>query len=209
MGRPIKYLLLFLSIKAFCLPIFSKNQINSEQYVTKHYEVPFERPLGFTLNLGAVASLTAEARFLLGLVKNITLVLSPMYQNTPELPIWKIDQEIPKFMDMRRFNLGMGMRAHFYQYDSYDGWYIEALLRGGMTSIQHDPWLWSVIPSLMAGYQVVYDSGYTFSIGAGFEYEFLIPRNKSLGDNAQYLKETYFSITKVPLIAELSIGWIW
>lgn len=179
------------------------------KYKVEPLVVPYERPIGFTLNLAGALSATAEGRFILGLVRNLSLVVAPMYQNTPELPIWKIGESSPDFFDMRRANLGLGVRTHFYEYDSWDGWYIEALGRGGMTWIGKDPWVWSVIPSLMAGYAVVYDSGYTFSIGAGFEYEFLIPRSGSLGSDATYLKEAYYTITKLPLTAEISIGWMW
>lgn len=118
-----------------------------EKFITKPYVVPFERPIGFTLNLAAVASMTAEGRFLLGLAKNFSLVVSPMYQNTIEIPVWK-DSIFPLFMDIRRVNVGLGVRGHFYEYDSWDGWYLEAMGRGGATWISKDPWVWSIIPSL-------------------------------------------------------------
>lgn len=203
---------LFLAIFGFWViaaPVLAEASLSKpEKYITKPYIVPFERPIGFTLNLAAVASLTAEGRFLLGLAKNFTLVVSPMYQNTIEIPVWK-DNIYPLYMDIRRVNLGLGVRGHFYEYDSWDGWYLEALGRGGLTWIGLDPRVWSITPSLMLGHSSVYDSGYTVSIGAGLEWEFLLVRKKDRGNDTKYLKDAYLNITKFPLMGEISIGWIW
>lgn len=181
--------------------------VREDKYITKPYKLPFTRPVGFTLNLASIASMTLEGRFVLGLAQNISFVASPMYQNTIELPIFYGEKNL-RFMDARRLNLGVGIRGHFYDYDSLDGWYIEGLARGGLTWIGQDSSVWSVIPSLMAGYQAVYDSGYTVSFGAGIEWEFLIAGKEGLGDNATFLKKAYFGITKVPLFFEFSIGWL-
>lgn len=170
-------------------------------------DMPYERPIGFTINLGAVLPMTFEGRFLLGLAQNLSLVVAPMYQNTIELPFFHPKRGQLSFFDIKRFNIGAGLRGHFYEYDSWDGWFIEALGRGGMTWVGSDQFQWSVIPSLMFGYAAVYDSGYTVSCGLGFEWEFLIGKNP--GYYTEYLKTAYYGITKLPLTGELAIGWTW
>ena len=171
--------------------------------------IPYERPIGFTLNLGAISSMTFEGRFLLGIAPNLSLVVSPSYQNTPELPFYHLRREEMAFFDVRRFNMGVGIRGHFYEYDSWDGWFIEGMGRGGMTSIGHEDYMWSVTPSLIFGYSAVYDSGYTASFGLGFDWEFLLGKNPQKDYHTDYLKTAYFGITKIPITGELAIGWMW
>lgn len=185
------------------------NYTKPDKYVTKPYVLPFVRPIGFTYNVGAIASMTFEGRFLLGLAPNISLVISPMFQNTPEFPFWLNQEDDPSYFDVRRVNLGAGIRGNFYGYDSRSGWYIEGLGRGGLAWVGKDNYVWSVIPSVMAGYAVVYDSGYTVSMGLGVEWEFLLGDEKTMGEKTKKLKSAFLGMTKYPLIAELSIGWIW
>jgi hypothetical protein len=170
-------------------------------------KLPYERPIGFTLNVGGISSMTFEGRFLLGLFPHILLVASPSYQNTPEFPWYHPKHHRWSVFDIKRFNTGLGLRGHFYEYDSWDGFYIEAMGRGGVTWIGKEDYMWSVIPSLIFGYAAVYDSGYTVSFGLGFEWEFLLDDNK--GYHSEFLRTAYYGITKLPLTGELSLGWTW
>jgi hypothetical protein len=61
----------------------------------------------------------------------------------------------------------------------------------------------------MVGHQKVYDSGYTVSFGMGFEWEFLLGDEDKMGAQTKKLKSSFIGMTKYPLAAELSIGWIW
>ncbi len=203
---------ILLSLVLLCPALMAKKEEvkkKADKYISEPYDVPFERPIGFSLNVGALSSMTLEGRFLLGLAKNISLIVSPMYQNTIELPFYHPKNKAFAFFDIKRLNLGAGLRFHFYDYDSWDGWYIEPLGRAGMTWIGSDNYVWSVIPSLMFGYASVYDSGYTASFGLGFEWEFLLAKKENLGYYADYLQSAYYGITKIPLAAELSVGWMW
>lgn len=182
--------------------IYDQNSIKADS------KVPYKRPIGFTYNLIAMTSMTFEGRFFVGLLPHITLALSPSYQNTPKLPLFHPFEKNWNPMDFKRFNLGVGIRGHFYQYDSWDGWYLEGMVRPGMTWLGDDDMSWSVIPSLMGGYQTVYESGFTMNIGFGFEWEFLFGQG---GNHAKrdWLETAYFGITKVPLTGELSVGYTW
>ncbi len=179
------------------------------KYISEPYVVPYERPIGFSFNAAGLSSMTFEGRFFLGLARNFSLVISPMYQNTVQLPFFHPKNKDVALFDIRRFNLGAGARAHFYEYDSRNGWYIEALGRGGLTFIGNDDFSWALMPSLMFGYETVYDSGYTVSFGVGFEWEFLLVSKQKMGYHTNYLKSAYYGITKLPLMAELSVGWLW
>lgn len=179
------------------------------KYITEPYEVPYERPIGFSFNVLGISSMTFEARFLWGLAQNFLLVVSPSYQNTIELPVFHGVEKTVAFFDIRRFNVGAGIRAYFSKYDSRDGWYIETLGRMGKTWIGKDDSAWAVTPSFMVGYQTVYDYGYTVSFGLGGEWEFLLVDKEKMGYHTQYLKSAYYNITKFPLMAELSVGWQW
>jgi hypothetical protein len=189
---------------------FSQTQAEKDaidRNIKADIQIPYKRPIGFTYNIGSITSMTFEGRFFVGVLPNITLVLSPSYQNTPRLPFYHpFDQKWAVF-DFRRLNLGIGGRAHFYEYDSWDGWYIEAMGRTGITWLGTDDRSWSVIPSLIFGYQTVYDAGYTINFGFGFEWEFLFGEGKH--PNRDFLKTAYFETTKLPLTGELSIGWTW
>jgi hypothetical protein len=169
--------------------------------------VPYERPIGFSLNLGGITSMTFEGRFLLGLFPNMSLVVSPSFQNTPELTLYHIEKKHWSLFPIRRFNTGIGLRGHFYEYDSWDGLFIEGMGRGGMTWAGDDDYMWSVIPSLIFGYAAVYKSGYTVSFGVGVEWEFLL--GTPTGKQAEFLKTAFYGVTKLPLTGELSIGWTW
>lgn len=169
--------------------------------------IPYERPIGFTINTISIASMTFEGRFFLGLFPNVSLVVSPSYQNTPELPLYHPQREEWSLFDIKRFNVGLGMRGHFYEYDSWDGLFIELMGRGGLFWVGKEETLWSVIPSLIFGYAAVYDSGYTVSFGLGLEWEFLFGESK--GNHTDFLRTAYYGITKVPLTGELSLGWTW
>lgn len=184
----------------------SKKQ-EAPKKIEANYRLPYERPIGFSLNFGGISSMTFEGRFLLGLFHNVSLVVSPSYQNTPELPIYHPEKKQWGLFDIRRFNTGIGIRGHFYEYDSWDGLFIEGMARGGMTWIGTDPYMWSVIPSLIFGYAAVYKSGYTVSFGVGLEWEFLL--GQPTGKQAEFMKTAYFGVTKIPLTGELSIGWTW
>jgi hypothetical protein len=175
-------------------------------------KIPYKRPLGFTYNFGSMASMTFEGRFFVGLVPQMTLVISPSFQYTPTIPFY--DFYTSKWLDpmnFMRLNLGVGLRGHFYKYDSWDGWYLEAMARGGATWIGDDKEKsWSLIPSLIVGYQTVYESGYTINIGFGFEWEFLFGENKDDNHkNREALQAAYYNITKLPLTGEISLGWSW
>ncbi len=175
--------------------------------IEPNLKVPYERPIGFTINLGAIPSMTFEGRFLLGLFHNVSLVVSPSYQNTPELPLYHPEKQSWGLMDFKRFNTGIGIRGHFYEYDSWDGLFIEGMGRGGMTWVGGDKYMWSVIPSLIFGYAAVYSSGYTVSFGLGVEWEFLL--GDPTGKQSEFIKTAYYGISKVPLTGELSLGWTW
>jgi hypothetical protein len=135
------------------------------------------------------------------------LVVSPSYQNTPELTLYHPNNQNWGVFDIRRFNTGLGIRGHFYEYDSWDGLYIEGMGRGGMTWVGSDDYMWSIIPSLIFGYAAVYKSGYTVSFGVGVEWELLL--GASTGKQSEFLKTAYYGVTKIPLTGELSIGWTW
>lgn len=211
MDRAVKKIVLlvcFMNLMSFMLraqEILSDEKDNNK-YITTPYVVPYERPIGFSFNALGVVAMTYEARFFLGLGRGISLVVSPMYQKTIELPFYSYKTKETSFFDIQRANLGLGIRGQFYKYDSRNNWYIEALARGGMAWVGQDKMVGSVIPSVMFGYETVYESGYSVSFGVGIEWEFLLGKK---GADATYLKESYFSITKFPLIAELSVGWLW
>lgn len=199
------------SILLVILPSLLSAQENSEPtYITEPYVTPYKQHLGFSFNALGVSSMTFEGRFFWGFARNFSLIVSPSYQNTIELPFYHVQREEMAFFDIRRLNLGLGARAHFYEYDSKDGWYIEALGRPGLTWIGQDDYYWSVTPSLMVGYETVYDYGYTVGFGMGLEWEFLLKNKSKLGYHADYLTSAYFvNVTKIPLMAELSLGWLW
>lgn len=169
--------------------------------------IPYERPIGFTINVGSLSSLTFEGRFHLGLINNLSLVLSPSFQKTMELPFYHLQNRNWSAFDIKRFNLGVGIRGHFYEYDSRDGLFIEGMGRFGMTWAGADKFMWSIIPSLIFGYTKIYDSGYTVSFGVGVEWEALI--GKPSGKHSEFLKTAYYGLTKIPLTGELSLGWMW
>ncbi|HXW53342.1 MAG TPA: hypothetical protein VEL47_04465, partial [Myxococcota bacterium] len=165
-------------------------------------------PIGFTINLAALASLTFEGRFLLGLAPHLSFVALPSFQKTIDLPFY--DFKAKTFVDafgITRANLGLGLRGHFYEYDSWDGFYVEGMSRFGMTWAGDDPFMWAITPSLILGYQWVYLSGYTVSFGVGIEWELLLGRPP--GRHSQILKTNYWNISKIPPTAEWSIGWTW
>lgn len=189
--------------------LWAEQGLKEKKYITEPYEVPYERPIGFSFNLFGVTSMTFESRFLLGLAQNFLLVVSPSYQNTIEMPIFHTGENTVAFFDIRRLNLGAGIRAHFPNYDSRSGWYIETLGRIGKTWIGEDDSVWAVTPSFMVGHQTVYDAGYTVSFGIGGEWEFLLVGKEKIGYHTKYLKNAYYNITKFPLMAELSVGWQW
>lgn len=193
----------------FSLVSFLTHAENQNNYITKPYEVPFERQIGFSFNMFGVSSMTFEGRFLLDLVPHLSLVVAPSYQNTIELPFYHPKRKEMSFFDIKRFHLGTGIRATFDEYDSRNKFFIEVLARPGLTWIGKDNSNWSIIPSLMAGRSMVYDSGYTVSFGVGFEWEFLLAKKEDLGYHADYLTSAYYGITKIPLMAELSVGWMW
>ncbi len=179
------------------------------KYISTPYVVPYERPIGFSFNAAGMTSLTFEGRFFLGLARNFSLVISPSYQNTIELPFFHPQTREAAFFDIQRLNIGAGIRAHFYEYDSRNGWYIETLGRGGMTWVGKDAFAWALTPSLMFGHETVYESGYTVSFGVGVEWEFLMGAKEKRGPDTEYLKSAYYGITKLPVMAELSVGWLW
>lgn len=200
----------FLALLIFCPYSFAQENETLDKKPKKieaSIKVPYERPIGFTINAMSIASMTFEGRFLLGLFPNFSLVVSPNYQNTPEIPFYHPKEEYWTLFDIKRLNLGVGIRSHFYEFDSLDGLYIEVMGRAGMTWAGADPLMWSVIPSLLFGYSTVYKSGYSVSFGIGFEWEFLLGEAK--GDHSKFLKTAYYGISKVPLTGELSIGWTW
>jgi|SRR5579871_2207433 len=204
----------FFTILAITFALFghgeevaSKPKEEAKQPLVADIKIPYERPIGFSVNLGALTSLTFEGRFLLGLAPNISLVVSPSFQKTIQLPFFDLQkQEFVSAFDVMRLNLGAGIRAHFYEYDSWDGFFLEGMTRGGLTWAGKDPSMWSIIPSLILGYAVVYHSGYTVSFGLGLEYELLL--GQSPGHHSEVLKTAYF-VSKLPLTGELSIGWTW
>lgn len=204
---------IFFSFTALFAETTTTNASDSEpatavpKKIESDYKIPYERPIGFSINFGGITSMTFEGRFLLGLFPNMSMVVSPSYQNTPELPLYHPEKQNWATFDIKRFNTGLGLRGHFYEYDSWDGLFIEAMGRGGLTWAGQDEGMWSVIPSLIFGYAAVYKSGYTVSFGVGVEWEFLIGEVK--GKNAEFLKTAYYGVTKVPLTGELSLGWTW
>lgn len=195
-----------LSVMFLAGPGIFANEIEPENRLAKDLIIPFERPIGFTINLGSITSMTFEGRFILGLLRNISLVIAPSYQNTPEIPLYDPADGQWTLFDFKRFNTGLGVRGHFYEYDSWDGYFIEGMARGGMTWLGKDDGMWSFIPSLIIGYSTVYDSGYSVSFGLGFEYELLLG---DAGPNGEFLRNKYFGISKVPFTGELSLGWMW
>lgn len=206
--------LTLVSIVIFTAAAFAETATNTDgkifeevpKKIEANIKVPYERPIGFTLNLGSIVSMSFEGRFLLGLFPNVSLVVSPSYQNTPVLPLYHPKDKYWANIDIKRFNTGLGLRGHFYEYDSWDGFYIEAMGRGGMTWIGKEDYMWSLIPSLIFGYSAVYESGYTVSFGLGLEYEFL---GEKKGDKSEFLKTAYYGATKLPFTGELSLGWMW
>lgn len=207
-----KFPVAILAALFFCAPAHlseTDTKDQEETFVTSPYDVPFKKPIGFTYNVAAITSLTFEARFLWGFSKHFSLVVSPMYQNTIELPIYRAQEKKMSFYDIRRFNIGAGVRANFYDYDSWDGWYIEPLGRVGMTWIGPDSFVWSMIPSLMFGYAAVYEIGYTVSFGLGFEWEFLLGKKENMGLATNQLLKAFYGISKFPIMGELSLGWMW
>lgn len=201
----VVFVLLFFSSS------YADNSNKSEQEaftkIKPQISLPYERPIGFSINVGGIASMTIEGRFFLGLFPHIVLVASPSYQNTPELPFYHPEQGNWAIFDIKRMNMGIGLRGHFYEYDSWDGFYIEAMGRGGLTWLSKEDYMWSIIPSLIFGYASVYQSGYTVSVGIGVEHEFLL--TKAEGENSKFLTTAYYGVTKLPLTGELSLGWTW
>lgn len=185
----------------------SDEQSKPPQRIEADIKVPYERPIGFTYNLGSIVSMTFEGRFLLGIWHNFTFVASPSVQIIPELPFPPVKNENWSAFGIKRFNLGLGIRTHFYEYDSLDGFFIEAMGRPGMTWVGEDPFMWSVIPSLIFGYSTVYESGYSVSFGLGVEWEFLI--GEATGHHTEFLKTNFYGVSKLPFTGELSIGWTW
>jgi hypothetical protein len=209
--RKITQLYLFISL-IFAIHAHSenanKNPKESLKIVPSDIKVPYERPIGFTVNLGSVVSMTFEGRFIWSMFPNISLVVSPSYQNTPELPLYNPQNKKWALFDIKRFNVGVGVRGHFYAYDSWDGVFIEVLGRPGATWAGKESAMFSFTPSFIVGYSTVYESGYTVSFGLGIEWEFL-PGVAPVGSHSEFLKTAYWGISKVPLTGELSIGWTW
>lgn len=211
MERIIK--LLALSFLFVCVALAEEKaapqpvKVEPKKAIVANIKIPYVRPIGFTINLASIASMTFEGRFLLGLLPNFSLVVSPSYQNTPEIPFYHPQRDQWSVFDIKRLNLGAGIRGHFYEYDSLDGWFLEGMGRLGMTWIGSDSLMGSVIPSLILGYSTVYDSGYSVSFGFGFEWEFLF--GGTPGYHTDFLKTAYYGITKLPLTGEFSIGWTW
>ena len=203
----MKFFLVLFGFLSFGLSAQQEEMKN--KYITKPYVVPYERPIGFSFNLAGITSMTFEGRFLLGLARNFSLVVSPSYQNTIEFPFYHPEREEMNFFAIKRFNLGAGIRTNFHEYDSLDGWYIEALGRAGMSWIGQDEPAWALTPSLMIGYETTYDFGYLVSFGVGFEWEFLLSKKEKMGYYTDYLTSAYYGITKIPIMAELSVGWLW
>lgn len=185
---------------------FSLKTLASEIQIEK---APYKRPIGFTLNLGGIASLTYEGRFIIGLVPNLSLVASPSYQSTIHLPIWGWRKQYGKkfsFSEIKRMNLGVGVRHHIFDYDSKDGFFIEYMARFGSTNIGLDTGnYFSIIPSILFGYSAVYSSHYTVSWGAGVAYEALIGQRQY---DATKMFRNYFTYM-IPFTAEISLGGLW
>lgn len=166
----------------------------------------FNRPIGFNLNLASLLSLTYEGRFNLGLSPRFSFVASPSFQYIPWIPWYHPKRAQWSVFNIQRMNLGLGIKTHFYDYDSKDGFYLEALGRPGLIMIGLEKYF-SLIPSLIAGYTAIYDSGYTVSFGAGVEWEFIFgKKGRYYGD---FYRSAYYSMTKIPITGELSIGWTW
>lgn len=172
-------------------------------------KIPYERPISLTLNLGSISSMTFEGRFIWSMFPNVSLVVSPSYQHTPELPLYNPQTGKWASFNIKRFNVGVGVRGHFYEYDSFDGFFIEAMGRPGATWVGKENTMFSFIPSLIFGYAAVYESGYTVSFGLGVEWEFLPGQIKPGNPHSEFLKTAYWGITKIPLTGEFSIGWTW
>lgn len=202
------FLLLMASVPSFAQEA-PNDIIYNQDTIKTDIQIPYKRPIGFTYNFGSMVSMTFEGRFFVGVLPNITLVASPSFQKTPVIPFFDPNQgKWGASFDIKRINLGLGARAHFYEYDSWNGWYIEALGRPGLTWFGKDDASYSVIPSLMFGYQTVYDGGYTVNFGFGFEWEFLFGEDGQR-PNRDFINASYYRISKVPLTGELSIGWTW
>ncbi len=169
---------------------------------------PYERPIGFNLNFGGLFSLTYEAKVFVGLTENISAVAAPTYQNTIEVPIFDYrDSQSLTFFGFKRFNLGLGFRHHFFDYDSRDGWFMEYMVRNGVTWMGEDEHAkYALTPSIMLGYSKVYDSGYFVSFGGGISYEVLF--GKEVGYHEYLMKNNYF-ITQIPFVTEIGLGWMW
>lgn len=203
LGRFLLVLTMFFAVNASS----EDAEAEPKKHIVADIEIPFERPIGFSINIGALTSLTFEGRFIWGMARNFSLVISPSYQNTIQLPFYHFKRKELSAFDIKRLNLGAGIRGHFYEYDSRDGIYLEGLCRVGLTWAGADPSMWSIIPSLMVGYTSVYDSGYTVSFGVGLEWEALL--GTPPGYHSEFLKTAYWGITKLPLMGEISLGWTW
>lgn len=177
------------------------------QEIVADIKIPYERPMGFTVNLGSIVGMTFEGRYLLGLAPNLSLIVVPSYQNTLEIPFYHLEKQRLSVFNIKRLHVGAGIRGHFYEYDSWDGFFIEGLGRVGMVWAGNEDLMWSVIPSIILGYAAVYESGYTVSFGVGLEWEFIM--SKPTGTRSEFLQTAYYGITKLPLTGELSIGWTW
>lgn len=204
--RSFLLLALFLSNQTYAEPKKTKAKTDVIKMVADN-KVPFERPIGFTYNVGALSSFTFEGRFFVGLAPHISLIVSPAFQRTIELPIYHFRDGVWSAFHIKRLNLGLGIRGHFYEYDSYDGFFIEALVRPGLTWVAKDPSMWSMAPSLLFGYAVVYESGYTVSYAIGLEPEWLL--GTPPGKSSKFLQSAAFGITKFPIAGEISLGWTW
>lgn len=168
-------------------------------------EDKWSRPIGFSLNLMSPFSLTYEGRAFLGLSKRFSLVLAPSFQYIPQIPWYSFKEKRARSFNVRRAHGGIGIKTHFYDYDSKDGYYLEAMGKAGATWFGGEK-NFSVIPSLLFGYSAIYDSGYFVSFGLGLEYEFLF--NKKPKKFTKHMKSAYYRMTKMPIKGEFSIGWI-
>lgn len=177
-------------------------------------KAPYERPFGFTVNFAGLFSTTYEAKAFIGLIENLSVVIAPNYQNTPDLPLYDMYSEALTFFGFKRLNLGLGIRHHFFDYDSKNGWFLEYMVRNGLTWFGEDEKSrYSLIPSIMVGYSKTYDSGYTVSFGIGPEYEIIFGKEKDIGYHESIIRSYTFAspfvVTKVPVTAEISLGWMW
>lgn len=179
----------------------------AESISTEQKSTASNHPIGFTLNFGGLTSMTFEGRFMYGLWPHISIVAAPSYQNTPELPWYHPKKGHWSLFDFRRAHMGVGVRGNFNDLNNWDGFFLEGLLRAGATWVGTDAAIGSLIPSVIFGYSSVFESGYTVSLGVGFEWEFLL--GKATGLYSDFLKTAYYGITKFPLTGELSMGWSW